>query len=59
MKIIINGIQLNYEVVGHGKPLILLHGNQENHHIFDGIKDKLAEKYELHLIDSRNHGDSD
>jgi len=59
MKISVNGIQLNYEVVGHGKPLILLHGNQENYHIFDGIKDKLAEKYELHLIDSRNHGDSD
>ena len=59
MKIIVNGIQLNYEVMGHGKPLILLHGNQENYHIFECIKDRLAQKYELHLIDSRNHGNSD
>lgn len=59
MKINVNGITLNYEIIGQGKPLILLHGNQENYHIFDLIKDTLAKHYEVHLIDSRNHGESD
>ncbi|MBN2268066.1 MAG: alpha/beta hydrolase [Acholeplasmataceae bacterium] len=59
MKINVNRITLNHEIIGHGKPLILLHGNQENYHIFDMIKDELSKKYEVHLIDSRNHGDSE
>lgn len=59
MNFLVNGITMNVEIIGKGKPLIMLHGNQENHHIFDSMKDELAKHYELHLIDSRNHGESD
>ena len=59
MKIKVNGITLNHEIIGQGKPLILLHGNQEGYYIFDLLKDLLAKHYEVHLIDSRNHGGSE
>ena len=39
MNIKVNGITLEYSKEGTGEPLILLHGNGEDHHIFD----KLAE----------------
>ena len=35
MRIEVNGININYEVFGNGTPIILLHGNGENHTIFD------------------------
>ena len=56
MKIKVNGIQLNYEKIGMGKPLILLHGNGEDHHIFDELALTLKDKFTLYLVDSRNHG---
>lgn len=34
MKIKVNGIALSYEKMGQGTPLILLHGNGEDHRIF-------------------------
>lgn len=33
MKILVNGIELFYEISGQGRPLILVHGNGEDHHI--------------------------
>ena len=44
MKVEVNGIQLFYETKGQGPPLILLHGNGEDHHIFDESADRLAKK---------------
>ena len=35
MFIHVNGVRLFYEKQGTGKPLILLHGNEEDHRIFD------------------------
>lgn len=35
MFIRVNGVRLFYEKQGTGKPLILLHGNEEDHRIFD------------------------
>lgn len=59
MKITVNNININYEISGKGKPIILLHGNSETHHIFDVLVEKLKENYKVYAIDSRCHGESD
>ena len=59
MKVIVNNISLFYETTGSGAPLILLHGNGEDHHIFDKIVLKLKNDFTVYAIDSRNHGQSD
>lgn len=59
MVINVNGISLFYEVSGSGAPLILLHGNGEDHHIFDVLANKLALHFTVYAIDSRNHGQSE
>lgn len=56
MFIEINGISIFYEIRGAGAPLILLHGNGEDHHIFDKLTDKLAADFTVYAMDSRNHG---
>lgn len=50
-------MDMYYEVIGEGYPIICLHGNGENHHIFDQLAVHLS-SYQLILIDSRNHGKS-
>lgn len=52
----VNGITLSYEVRGHGNPLILLHGNGEDHRIFNTRL--LEPHFACYLIDSRGHGKS-
>lgn len=59
MKINVNDTTLYYEIFGKGEPLLLLHGNGEDHHIFDVLVKKLKEKYTVYAIDSRNHGESE
>lgn len=59
MKIKVNNIDLYYEKYGNGKPIILLHGNQESHEIFDKLIEKLKNNYEVYAIDSRCHGKSE
>ena len=56
MQININDTVLFFEKSGTGKPLILLHGNGEDHHIFDRISDLLKEHFTVYAADSRNHG---
>ena len=51
-------MDIYYEVVGEGFPIICLHGNGEDHHIFDDLKERLSLTYQLILIDSRYHGKS-
>lgn len=58
MKININNISINYTQQGTGKSLILLHGNGEDHHIFDRLANALAKDYTIYALDSRNHGES-
>ncbi len=53
-----NDIDLFYEKSGCGAPLILLHGNGEDHHIFDPIAEKLRRHFTVYALDSRNHGQS-
>lgn len=54
----INNITLNYEVIGQGPPIILLHGNGEDHSIFNVLTKQLSKKFTVYAIDSRGHGKS-
>lgn len=58
MIIAANHITLFYEKTGVGAPLLLLHGNGEDHRIFDKLAAKLARDFTIYAIDSRNHGQS-
>ena len=46
-------MNLYYEVKGKGYPIICLHGNGEDHHIFDELAKYLSQSYQfpvsLHL----------
>lgn len=59
MNIQANGISLFYEVSGKGTPLVLLHGNGEDHHIFDCLSNQLKTSFTVYALDSRNHGQSE
>lgn len=58
MFIELNGTELFYEKSGTGTPIILLHGNGEDHSIFDIITIQLSKSYTVYAIDSRGHGNS-
>ena len=59
MKITVNDITLYYERYGKGKPILMIHGNTEDHTIFDESIKELANDYQVYAIDSRAHGKSD
>ena len=48
----VNGIQLFYTKTGHGRPLIMVHGNSEDHTIFDEAIGVLKEHFTCYAIDS-------
>jgi len=58
MYIKVNGIELFYEKCGSGSPIILLHGNGEDHTIFDVLIERLSQHCTVYAIDSRGHGRS-
>ena len=45
MRVHVNGIEINVEVEGSGPPLILLHGNGEDHSIFDRAVFHLSKRF--------------
>ena len=51
-------IDLYYEEAGSGQPLILLHGNGEDHSYFAGQFDFFAGSFHAFAIDTRGHGSS-
>lgn len=51
-------IQLNYIVAGQGFPLILLHGNGEDHTYFKRQMGPFSETYQVIAPDTRGHGRS-
>ena len=63
MKVAVNGVELYCEIRG-GEPgkekpsLIMLHGNGEDHTIFDRSAEALSERFVCYLPDSRGHGQS-
>ena len=58
MTVSVNDIELYYEVVGYGAPLIMVHGNGEDHTIFNEAVEVLKEHFTCYLLDSRGHGQS-
>lgn len=52
-------IMINYLEKGSGSPIVLLHGNSEDHTFFVNQIDLLAEKYHVFALDSRGHGKTD
>ncbi|HJB25853.1 MAG TPA: alpha/beta hydrolase [Firmicutes bacterium] len=59
MTITVNGVTLFYEKSGTGKPIVLLHGNGENHTIFREFTAQLSKHYTVYALDSRCHGHSE
>ena len=51
----IRGIRLYYEVIGSGRPMLMLHGNGEDHTIFQEAADVLSRQFACYLIDTRDH----
>ena len=59
MRVTTNGISIYYEVRGKkGPALIMLHGNGEDHTIFDRAVDYLEQAFTVYLVDTRGHGES-
>ena len=54
----VNGVRLFYEQYGSGSPLILVHGNGEDHTIFDEAVEMLSCRFTCYAVDSRGHGRS-
>lgn len=53
----VNGVDMHYAVAGSGKPVILIHGNGEDHNLFEIQMDQLtAAGYRVYAPDSRGHG---
>ena len=53
----VNGMDLHYAVAGSGRPVILIHGNGEDHNLFETQIDQLtAAGYRVYAPDSRGHG---
>ena len=54
----INGISLYYAVIGHGSPVVLLHGGLANSDYWGNQVKALAPHHTVILMDSRGHGRS-
>lgn len=50
--------QLYYKEKGQGEPLILLHGNRENHEYFRNQIEYFSKSYRVIALDTRGHGKS-
>lgn len=55
----VNGIKLFYEKRGSGRPIVMVHGNGEDHTIFDRASVSLATRCCVYCVDSRCHGRSE
>jgi pimeloyl-ACP methyl ester carboxylesterase len=52
-----NGLEIGYDVVGAGPPLVMLHGaTTSGHATFAAQIPRLAEAFQVHLPDARGHG---
>ena len=49
-------IKLHYEEAGEGFPLVLLHGNGEDHTYFKRQMEPFSQSYRVIAVDTRGHG---
>jgi len=54
----INGIEMYYESVGQGEPLVLLHSGTQTTRMFDPFVEAFSTRYRLIVVDLRGHGGS-
>ena len=55
--VFVNGVLLHYAAAGEGRPVVLIHGNGEDHHLFSVTMDQLVSAgYRVYAPDSRGHG---
>lgn len=52
----VNGITLYYQKIGHGTPLLLLHGHHLDGSMYDKILAPLSLHYTVYCLDMRGHG---
>ena len=53
----VNGVTLHYVEIGKGRPIVLIHGNAEDHNLFGSVIGQLtAAGYHVYAPDSRGHG---
>ena len=52
----VNGINLYYETMGTGRPLILLHGGLGSGEMFGPVRPALAERHQVIAVDLQGHG---
>jgi pimeloyl-ACP methyl ester carboxylesterase len=52
------GARIHYETVGQGEPLLLIHGFSGTGGAWQPVRDALAAKFRLILVDMRGHGRS-
>ncbi len=50
--------KLYYEITGAGAPLIMIHGNSQNHDVFSVQAAYFSQYYKVISVDSRAHGES-
>ena len=59
MDIVVNNIKIHYEMLGDGKPIILLNPNSVNTCLMKFIANKLKNKYKVFIFDRRCCGKSE
>lgn len=58
MEITVGGTRLFYVKAGQGSPVVLLHGNNQSHWIFDRLIRQLKRDHTVYALDSRGQGRS-
>ena len=56
MKVKVNDVNIYYQKLGQGKPLILIHGHHQDGAIFDKLLAPLSLYYTVYVPDMRGHG---
>ena len=56
MRIGINNVELYYQTLGDGHPLIMIHGHHQDGSVFDKLLSPLSLYYKLYVPDMRGHG---
>ncbi|MDS0139191.1 MULTISPECIES: alpha/beta hydrolase [unclassified Amycolatopsis] len=51
-----DGTVIGFETLGDGPPMVLVHGTGADHTRWAAVRDRLAERYRLHLVDRRGRG---
>ncbi len=52
------GTQLQYKTIGHGPPLLLVHGWAMHSNVWAGLIEKFSDSFQIITIDLRGHGAS-